>query len=48
VQIKKSIEHATHIRLFHFQLRQHVNEPLKTTLIAVNPEKIDLKTIGER
>ena len=43
VQVEESIHDATQFGLFHLQLREQIDEPFETALVAVNPEKVNLQ-----
>lgn len=45
---QESLHRATKLGLLNLQLRQQVDEPLKRSLIAVNPEEIDLAQVHDR
>ena len=43
VQVEESIHDATQFGLFHLQLREQIDKPFETALVAVNPEKVNLQ-----
>lgn len=45
VHVKEPLQHTALLRLLDLQLGQQVHEPLKRTLVTVDPEEVNL---GER